>query len=200
MPFTNIKRNSSSIILEVYVVTTAGKPSTGVLPANVTVKAFYRGKAGAFVTDTVIAGATAVDVYESGKWQEVDAVNLQGVYQYSIPDPLFVTLDHEAIIVFTFSGAQPDQAEHIILATDNNILDPTGLDKVIIENNAGLVATAKNAIQLTLSLVGAATVGAGTSEIEFRKTGELQGDVAARVKTTFDSNNDRSIIVYDVSD
>lgn len=194
-----IQRSTTSKILEVYAEDSSGKPVTGITFGNVAVKYFYGGIAGAFAIETPALNSLGVDLWESGGWIEVDATDLKGVYQYSIPDAVLASAEKELVMIFEFVSASVLNKLYRITLTDlENILLGNGAgDSVIIEDQVNAVTTLTKAIQVILAITGANTEGVGTEDgIEFKPYGANQDAVGFRHKQQYDSNGDRSEAEY----
>src|SRR5574343_331826 len=83
-----ISADATSQIKEVVVRGTDGGGKTGLAHTDVT--ASYVREGGTRTAITLAAG-TAGDAYSSGKWAEVDATNMKGVYQLHIPNAALAT-------------------------------------------------------------------------------------------------------------
>jgi len=193
-----IQRNSTSQILEVFAMDATDKGVSGITFGNVVVRYFFRGLAGSFVTLTPINNPT-VNAYLSLGWKEVDSTNLKGVYQFGLPDAVLANAGKEVIVKFEFTSGTTKDIWMVITLTDleNVLLANEGLDKVIIENQANLAnCNGKRALKIMLGVLAGNTVGAGTSDLQFKPAGAEQSDATNVVECTLDSNNDRSEIVF----
>lgn len=193
-----IQRNSTSQILEVMAMDATDKGVTAIAFGAVTVRYFYRGLSGSFVTLTPINNPSA-NVYLANGWKEIDATNLKGIYQFGIPDAVLASAAKEVFIKVEFTSGTTKDFWVVVTLTDmeNVLLSNEGLDKVIIENQVNLVnCSGKRALKIILAALSGNTVGAGTSELVFKPAGAEQADATNVIECTLDSNNDRSEIAF----
>lgn len=161
--------NSTSKIIEVYMVDSSGKGKTGLVPGDMNIRYWKRGNAGANIDEIPIVGSTGVNVYEELKWQEVDAANMPGWYQFSPPDVVWVSSSNLVNLMFEQAGASdPDTLYMIRLTAQSEDLGvgiaPLGLRVVVIETGVNL----EQAIRGIAAVVAGDTVGADADSITFK--------------------------------
>jgi len=164
-----IKINSTSKIIDVFMVDANGKGKTGLVPANLTIYAWKRGLSGVASSLVPIVGATALDVYESLKWQEVGAGVIPGLYQFSLPNTVLVSSSN----LVSLSFVQPGATDHTTIyeirlsAEDENVgvqIAPLGLRQVVIETGLNC----EQAIRGIAAVQGGDTIGADSASITFK--------------------------------
>lgn len=160
--------NTTSRIIEVFMTDINGRGVTGLVPANMNIRSWERGKASNNIDQTPIVGSTGLDVYESLKWQEVDATNLPGIYQFSVPDSVWVSSSNLINILFEQPASSPSTLYEVRLTAQSEDLGvgiaPLGLRVVSIETGLNL----EQAIRGIAAIVGADTIGADSASITFK--------------------------------
>lgn len=164
-----IQINSTSKIIEIFMIGSNGKGKTALTPANMNIRYYERGKSGSAVDEIPIAGGTGLDVYESLKWQEVDATNLPGLYQFSPPDAVWNSSSNLVNLLFEQPGASdPSTLYQIRLTAQSEDLGvgiaPLGMRVVVIETGLNL----EQALRGMASVLGGDTVGADSNSITFK--------------------------------
>lgn len=166
----HIARNSINNIIEINALDGSGKGVTGVLNTGVNIRFWERGKAGAGTTADPVVNASN-DTYLTDGWKEVDNTNLEGIYQYSIPNAILQSNSSKVYISFKFdSGTIQDVIYEINLTAVPTYLgvklSADGLDGVPIE---GL--TLKEALTYMASSAVGQTEGAETAQTIFKAIG-----------------------------
>lgn len=195
----SLKTNDTSNIIEVYMFSSAnGKGVTGIVAGDMAIRGFDRGKSGANSDGLPIVGSTAVDIYESGKFQEVDVANLPGVYQYSIPDFFLATTTDLLILTFVDTVGAAAEALGILIALKpqlssvGEVLAPEGVDKITVYSGPDGVANMRQYMNMQAATDEGVVEGAETPTITFKDAGDAS-IVRLRADTTADGN--RSNIV-----
>lgn len=118
---STIKAGTTSKIVEVTMYdSTTGEGKTGLAHGSVT--ASYVREGGTRVAITLASG-TAGDSYSSGKWAEVDATNMKGVYQVHVPDASLATGVDAVTFTFQATGAvSPPKRVALIGQTDKPVV------------------------------------------------------------------------------
>lgn len=131
MAFDNIYvKDATSVIIQVMMRDSlTGMGKTGVLYSAVT--GSYCRPGGIRQPVTVIAG-TVGDAYDSGKWAEVDAVNMAGLYQFHVPNAALATGANSVEFAFKATGVL-DKSTKIILL-DSNLRDSVRLGLTALPN------------------------------------------------------------------
>ena len=118
-----LTKDSTSQIIEVMLRdSTTGQGKTGVAHGSVT--ASYV-REGATRTAITLASGTVGDAYSSGKWAEVDATNMPGLYQLHIPDGALATPVNAVTLQLKSSGVI-DKAFRLVLI-DADLRDTDGV-------------------------------------------------------------------------
>ena len=188
-----IAKNSTSNIIEVLIHDVSGFGRTGILNTAVSVRTWARGEAGAGVTSTPVVGT--IDTFVSGGWIEVDATNLRGVYQYSIPDAYLSVSADEVLSWFEFTDPNIESKEISLqlTAVKNNSgvsISPDGLDQIPIE-----AYTLLEALKLMASVLCGETSGVETNKTLFKALGNNSID---RLGSTTDETKNRILIETNV--
>jgi hypothetical protein len=185
----SIKKNATGVIIEVLAVNGTGKGVTGITTADLVIRRWSRGKAGASVSGAPVAGT--IDTFVSNGWKEVDATNLKGVYQYSIPNVDVQATAGLLNIAFEFNSASVQDVLYQALITPVDSL----LGVAVASD--GLDAVAVGALSLTEFLpylgavVGGETEGAETSKTLFKEIGD---NSITRLTSQSDDGKNRNII------
>jgi len=184
-----IARNTTGNIIEIFVANSSGKGVTGILNTAVNLRAWQRGKAGASVTANPVAGT--IDIFLSNGWIEVDAVNLAGLYQYSIPNALLQIAATEIDLLFDFTSG-----------TANNVLVEITMTAVPLFTGVQVSAdgwdalpvegfTALEAFKLLCSVAMGETTGAEGSKTIFTALGD---NIIPRVESTSSDEKNRTLV------
>lgn len=185
-----IEKNSIDNIVEIMVLNNSNKGVTGLIFSDVKIRYWERGKAGAGVTADPIANG-ANDTYLSNGWKEVDNTNLQGTYQYSIPNAILQAANGIVYVQFIFdSGTVQDILLQIcIVAKRLNSgvkISADGLQLVPVGT-----LNLENLMEDIGSILMGETEGAETAQTLFKKYGD---NSVTRVKSTSDDGFNRTLI------
>ena len=184
-----IARNSTGNIISVFVSDGAGKGVTGIAETSVNLRSFKQGEAGAGTTANPVVGA--IDTFVSDGWVEVDATNLAGFYQYSIPNAFIQSTSSNLILSFEIAGAGNQNIVYEVslvavpLYTGVSIASD-GLDAVAIE-----AFTLLEALKLMASVLCGETTGAETSKTIFKALGNNAVD---RISSESDDQKNRTTV------
>ena len=188
-----IAKNSTDnkdVIIELWIINTnTGRGITGIIFSDLVLRAWERGQAGGAVTAAPIAGT--IDTYVSNGFVEVDATNLQGLYQYSIPNAALQVTNSEIDILFDINIANAEDV--LVQITITSVptwtgvqVSPDGWDALAIES-----LTAKQAIQLMAAVLCGQTTGAETSKTIFKA---IDNPATQRLSSESDDETNRTLI------
>ena len=172
-----LKDTTSKIIEITLRDSTTGQGKTGVSFASVT--GSYCREGGTRVAITMASG-TAGDAYSSGKWCEVDATNMPGLYQVHIPNAALATGVNGVTLQFKVSGAI-DKVVKIGLV-GANIQDAVRLGLTALPNvasgSAGAIITSGTGTAQLSTSSGQVLLQSGTSagQLDFT-SGIVKADV-----------------------
>jgi hypothetical protein len=111
-----IVAGTTSKIIEVCLRdSTTGQGKTGLAHSAVTAR--YVREGGTATTITLSAG-TAGDSYSSGKWAQVDEINMRGVYQFHVPNAALASGARAVTITFQAAGTLDKQIRICLVAVD----------------------------------------------------------------------------------
>lgn len=120
----SIVRGATSVIIHLFIqdsASTTGGGKTGLAFNTASLAAYYIRPGDASATAISLATAT-VGTWATGGFKEVDATNMPGLYEFSVPDALLNATGTKRHVTILFKGAAgmaPLPVEIALTATDN---------------------------------------------------------------------------------
>lgn len=185
-----IEKNSVSNIVEILALNNSNKGVTGLIFSDVKIRAWERGKAGASASADPIANATN-DTFLSNGWKEVDSVNLQGTYQYSIPNAVLQANSGIVYIQFIFDSASVQDILLQICIVNKKLNDGVKISSDGLQLVPVGSLNLENLMEDIGSIIMGETEGAETAQTLFKKYGD---NSVTRVKSTSDDGFNRTLI------
>jgi hypothetical protein len=148
---------ANSKIIEIMLRdSTTGQGKTGLTFESAGMTAYYVREGSTANLITLIAG-TVGDAYSSGKFAEVDATNMPGLYQLHIPNAALATAANAVNILIKGTGFIGDMTKILILGYDPRTVLPNAIPGAdggvfIAGTNAALTITGAVALSDTLTV------------------------------------------------
>lgn len=181
-----IAADTTSKILEIMVRdSSTGLGKTGIAYSDVT--ASYC-REGSTRTAIELTEGTAGAAYSSGKWAEVDATNMRGLYQLHVPNATLAAGVDRVTMTIQVTGAI-DVSVSILLNVSSESTVATALLASVLANTT----TVSQALRLAAAAGGGKLSGAGTSTESLY---DAQDDTSRVVVATTDENGNRTPSSY----
>ena len=137
-----IKHGTTSKVIEVILRdSSTGQGKTGLAHGDVTASYVREGSTRTAIT---LASGSAGDLYSSGKWAEVDATNMPGIYQLHVPNAAIASGVNAATLFLKATGII-DKAIRIGLIgvdlRDTDDLGLTSIDAILVDTGTTIPAT-----------------------------------------------------------
>lgn len=176
-----LKKSTTSKIIEFILRdSTTGQGKTGLASGDMS-GAYVR--EGSTYTSLSFSAGSAGDSYSSGKFAEVDATNMAGVYQFHLPNAVLATGADSVTIRFGASGVIDKIIRICLLDVDLRDADNAGLADV-----AAILVDTGTTIPATLTTLS--TFNAGADTVTVSQNNDKTGYSISGTKTTLDQLND----------